>query len=319
MDYLENTNMKYKLFFIAIVTLLLMACTDDNPELLERLLFPEKESPKINIKTPTNNSSIAINSIVYVDADVNDADGLVKLVSLALDGQIVKKVNCSSGTYSFKDTITANQMTLGSHILTLTAKDNDGNSTITTSTVLVKNDPVVLVNQMTNMSDWGVRSQDFEVGYNDQFAADDFYIPADENWTISEIAVDGFYQNYSYTSTCNVNVIIFNDNGSGKPGAQAKYYENITAQDYNGDLKIQFSQGISLSPGSYWICVQNKLNYTSSERSWYWRQSKTDYSSAFYWRDGTASWQYGPSVFANDPNAHNLSFSLTGFSGGKNE
>jgi len=311
--------MNYRTILILIATLFITACQDDNPELLESLLFPEKVSPKITFITPTANGSFLANSIVLVEAKITDVDGMLTKVSLSLNGQIIKQITCNTSNYILKDTILTNQIALGNHNLSINAKDNDGATSKSSINFSINTNLTTLVSQMNDLSDWGVRSQDFETGYNDQFAADDFIVPANQNWTITEMAVDGFYQNHTYTSTCNVNVIIYNDNGYGQPGTQKKYFSNITAQDYNGDLKIQFSEGILLNPGTYWICVQNILNYTANQKSWYWRQAKTNSSQAFYWRDGTGNWQYGPSVFTNDQNSHNLAFSLTGFSGGKNE
>ena len=88
--------------------------------------------------------------------------------------------------------------------------------------------------------------------------ADDFVVPAGEQWQISDVDVDGFYD--TNTSTSSVNVFFYN-NVAGTPslpGTAVLELLNVTptAGLSNGDFSLPVSPTLSLAAGSYWVSVQ---------------------------------------------------------------
>ena len=114
---------------------------------------------------------------------------------------------------------------------------------------------VVLYDQYDNSGANATGSQDFEPNYDayDDFAADDFVVPAGETWNIDEVDVQGGYFGFPGPVT-GFHVFIYQD-AAGLPGTQV--YSALD-QSYTGttDFVITLATPASLPEGTYWVSVQ---------------------------------------------------------------
>jgi hypothetical protein len=121
---------------------------------------------------------------------------------------------------------------------------------------------VVLYDQYDTPGTYAVASQDFEAAYDslDSFTADDFVVPSGENWTIDEVDIQGLYDNGSGPAV-GFHVFIYQD-AAGLPGTNV--YTGLSqaytsADDVN--FVITLSPSAVLTPGTYWISVQARMDF----------------------------------------------------------
>jgi hypothetical protein len=101
--------------------------------------------------------------------------------------------------------------------------------------------------------------------------ADDFTVPAGQQWTIQDVNVTGQYENGSGPVPA-VNVFIYSDSG-GAPGARVFGGTVPVANGSGPSFLIGLGGGVPLSPGHYWLSFQAQLDNFPLE-IWDWKNRK---------------------------------------------
>lgn len=144
----------------------------------------------------------------------------------------------------------------------------------------------LLWNQSGNGSGYYIDSQNFTSGssqYNNQ-GADDFVVPQDQEWRITEVVVTGEFVNGSGPATSE-NIIFYKDK-EGKPGAVVK---NGTFVNLNGTGGPNFAivlpgRGIKLKPGTYWVSVIANMDFYA-QGLWTWEASTVENGNQAMWQN----------------------------------
>ncbi len=157
----------------------------------------------------------------------------------------------------------------------------------------------VLYDQTDNAGTDSLTSQEFEASLSsyDNQAADDFEVPAGENWSVGSVFVPGAYYNGTGPAPA-VNVYFYENNG-GLPGAEVVSYDGIpVTTDVAGTFTIDLPAPAELGEGMYWLSVQADMDYTPNGQ-WGWTARAVQSFSAAAWRNpgggfGTpcADWGY---------------------------
>src|SRR3954471_24652903 len=119
----------------------------------------------------------------------------------------------------------------------------------------------VLYSQLDSPGANSSSSQDFEAdfdAYNDELA-DDFVVPTAAQWSVDTVDAAGVYYNGGGPAAA-FNVRFYSDT-AGLPGTMVA--ERL-AQAYtlNGsDFTITVSPAVSLTPGTYWVSVQARMDF----------------------------------------------------------
>jgi len=141
---------------------------------------------------------------------------------------------------------------------------------------------IVLWNQNSNFGG-GVNSQIYESSmsaYND-FAADDFVVPAGQTWTVTEVDVTGAYVGGTGPAP-SVEIWIY-WNKAGRPDAGrkglGKYNATVSCTDNGGSFQCQLpgkhhKPGAKLPAGTYWISVA-AVCASSVCGEWKWTENTT--------------------------------------------
>jgi hypothetical protein len=154
----------------------------------------------------------------------------------------------------------------------------------------------------------------------DAQAADDFIVPAGQQWTIQTVDVTGQYELGS-GPVQGVNLFIYSDSG-GVPGARISGGTVPVANGSGPSFDIVLGTGVALAPGHYWLSFQVELNNFPYE-AWDWKNRTAVSGSPALYRDNTGSqfpdcqtWMPRTSnVCADDLNHPDQMFSLSGVSG----
>ena len=162
----------------------------------------------------------------------------------------------------------------------------------------------------------GVTSQNFEAA-NDQFdseAADDFIVPAGQNWTVSTLDVQGEYSGAGPVVTFNV---VFYANGANLPGTIIATRAAQAYTNSSGDFAITFAQTVTLSPGTYWVGVQANMDLANGQ--WFWDNRSVTSNQGGAWRNpgngfGTGCTGFGRKLTClPSQNGPDQLFKLTGY------
>ncbi len=105
-------------------------------------------------------------------------------------------------------------------------------------------------------------------GVGHTYTADEFEIPAGEQWEISEIFAPGFLSLGSVNPD-GVKVLFYNDD-NGIPGALINE-QSLSSFIFTGDFMININP-VNLIPGKYWMAVAaifNAPSITSARWNWY--------------------------------------------------
>ena len=147
----------------------------------------------------------------------------------------------------------------------------------------------LLVDQLSSPTPNLIASQDFEPSRDayDSLAADDFFVPAGQRWTISSVQVDGEYQGGGGCSSTAgpaqaVNVLFYSSTGT-VPASEVGGSRNVVPAGglASPDFSVSFP-GVTLSPGHYWVAVQAVQSCTSNGR-WSWRERGVQTHQRFAW------------------------------------
>jgi subtilisin family serine protease len=174
----------------------------------------------------------------------------------------------------------------------------------------------VLYNQTGNTSSFGslaIYDLDDPGPWSVQ-AADDFFVPPGDIWTIETIDANGFYDGL-LNPAGQVNVFFYSDNG-GLPGSQLHAFLSLTpAGDDDGRLQLNLPTPVVLDEGTYWVSVQPKMDFFTDGR-WYWFMESVKTNNPFAWRNpgngygtGCTGWTPGSDCGFTNPD---LSFRLLG-------
>ncbi|MFN0277550.1 MAG: beta strand repeat-containing protein, partial [Pyrinomonadaceae bacterium] len=173
---------------------------------------------------------------------------------------------------------------------TATATNTATNTNTATATATFTGTPVctpfVIYDQTTGFVATGPNSQDFEAA-NDAFdndAADDFVVPAGQTWTISQLAINGAYFG-GVGPAASFNVKFFND-AATFPGATVPGGV-LNAAPYTfaaGVFTITLPSSVVLTPGTYWVSVQARMDFAGGQGQWAWHDTSVTTNSAAVWR-----------------------------------
>jgi subtilisin-like proprotein convertase family protein len=156
-------------------------------------------------------------------------------------------------------------------------------------------------------------SQNFETG-NDPFdnqAAEDFVVPANTTWTITQVSAGGLYFNGGGPSD-SYNVTIYNNAATNIPGTVVTYT--------GGANPVLAIPATSLTAGTYWISIQSNMTFAVGGE-WAWGATGTvAIGNAWKWQNpgagfGTPCTTWGNGATSCIPGSGaNLIFNLTGTS-----
>src|SRR5207253_2906051 len=144
---------------------------------------------------------------------------------------------------------------------------------------------VVLYDQYDNAGTNATSSQDFEAAFDpfDDFTADDFVVPGGQTWNISEVDVQGTYDGFTGPAVA-FHVFFYQDSG-GLPGTQVYAAMNQPYTSSNNiDFVINLSTAAVLSPGTYWVSVQARLDFNVGGQ-WYWQDRTVQSNNGAAWEN----------------------------------
>jgi len=120
---------------------------------------------------------------------------------------------------------------------------------------------VTLYDQYNNAGANSTVSQDFETANNafDNQLADDFVVPGGQTWNITEVDVQAVYFN-GPGPAASFNVFFYQDSGT-LPGTNV-YTATGLSYSGNPDFVIPLTAPAVLTPGTYWVSVQARMDFT---------------------------------------------------------
>lgn len=179
---------------------------------------------------------------------------------------------------------------------------------------------VVLYDQSDSAGGGAVVSQNFETANNnyDAQAADDFVVPANQNWQVQQVKVNGRYFNGPGPAT-SANVTFYFD-AANFPGAVVAggTFNNLSTSDASGNFTIPLPTNLVLTAGTYWISVQPNLDFNPSGE-WAWNDRTVTSNSAAVWQNPGGGFATSCSVYGRrgancgiDPTAPDQIFQILG-------
>jgi len=147
----------------------------------------------------------------------------------------------------------------------------------------VKRPAVILYDQYDNASGAATLSATFTdfVTFGADLA-DDFVVPAGEDWTIESIDADGLYFNGSGPAT-DWNVFLYTDSG-GLPGGIVASQMNLPATQVGSTFTVNFAPSVQLAAGHYWIEIQANMTF-ATEGEWGWTDRTVQSNSPAAWQN----------------------------------
>lgn len=132
----------------------------------------------------------------------------------------------------------------------------------------------------------GSAAQDFEALYDiyDTYIADDFTVPAGDDWYIDSIRL---YGTYSAAATAQSGVIIsIFENNNGALGSLIFTDTIQTDVDQNGDGWLTpnwVGNPITLTPGDYWLVGSARKDFGLGGGQWFWIREETLFGDPAMW------------------------------------
>ena len=156
----------------------------------------------------------------------------------------------------------------------------------------------VLYDQLNSPGTNSTISQEFpDIPGFTNLAADDFLVPADQTWNITEVDVQGDYFTGSGPAD-NFNVSFYQDSG-GLPGMEIY---TATGQSYvnnAGVFEITLANPAVLTAGTYWVSVQAHMSLTTAE--WAWTNRTMQVNNKAAWENPGGHWFPPPSCVPGCP------------------
>jgi len=142
----------------------------------------------------------------------------------------------------------------------------------------------ILYDQTDNPGPASSSSQDFETANDafDDFAADDFVVPASQTWAIQSAHVPGVYFN-GPGPAASVNVVFYAD-ASAAPGTAECTYTGIIPADSAGTFDIALPSPCILTEGTYWMSVQARQDFTPAGQ-WGWTDRTVQSGNPSMWEN----------------------------------
>ena len=145
---------------------------------------------------------------------------------------------------------------------------------------------IVLYDQSETAGGGGVVSQNFEPVNNsyDAQGADDFVVPAMQNWSVQQVNVNGNYFN-GPGPAASVNVTFYFD-AANFPGAivSGGAFNNLSMSDTAGNFTIPLPTSLVLTGGSYWVAVQANIDFNPYGQ-WAWADRTVNSNSQAVWQN----------------------------------
>ncbi len=143
---------------------------------------------------------------------------------------------------------------------------------------------VTLYDQYNNAGTAFTVSQDFEMDYDafDNQAADDFVVPAGPSWSITEVDAQGVYFNGPGPASF-FDVFFYLDAGT-LPATPVYSATNLTYTNTLGNFVIPLVRPAVLTPGTYWVSVQARMDFTPGGE-WGWTDRTVTSNSGAAWRN----------------------------------
>jgi hypothetical protein len=178
---------------------------------------------------------------------------------------------------------------------------------------------VTLYDQYNNAGTASTVSQDFETANNafDNQLADDFVVPAGQTWQVTEVDARGLYFNGPGTAA-SFNISFYTNSGSNLPGPPV-YIATGLSYTGNPDFVITLFAPATLVPGTYWVSVQARMDFTPGGQ-WGWTDRTVTSNNGAAWQNpgggfGTActpSWGRRGAICAIDAAAPDQVFRIVG-------
>lgn len=128
-----------------------------------------------------------------------------------------------------------------------------------------------LVDQNDDSQGYSDISQNFESSLDayDAQGSDDFTVPKNTTWTVTEVDVTGLY--FNGTGPARDENVTFYSDKKGKPGKIVKEV-TVAGTDTGGSFAINLGKkGVKLTAGKYWVSVQANMDYASATTGeWGW-------------------------------------------------
>src|SRR5215467_258861 len=144
---------------------------------------------------------------------------------------------------------------------------------------------VILYDQYDNAGTNATSSQDFEAAFDpfDDFTADDFVVPGGQTWNVSEVDMQGTYDGFTGPAI-SFHVFFYQDSG-GLPGTQVYAAMNQPYTSSNNiDFVVNLTTAAVLSPGTYWVSVQARLDFSVGGQ-WYWQDRTVQSNNGAAWEN----------------------------------
>ncbi|MFN8536777.1 MAG: hypothetical protein U0232_04805 [Thermomicrobiales bacterium] len=126
---------------------------------------------------------------------------------------------------------------------------------------------------------------------DDSFTADDFTVPAQSKWQITQVDAQG-YPGLDKSQPASFNLFIYT-NVANKPGARIfsstglGYAFGATSPAGSFNYSISWPSGPVLTEGTYWIVIQG--NATTADQGWrWWHRTTQNGTSAQYYSPGAS-------------------------------
>jgi hypothetical protein len=131
-----------------------------------------------------------------------------------------------------------------------------------------------------------VVSQNFESANNayDAQGADDFLVPAMQNWMVQQVKVNGIYFN-GPGPAASVNLTFYFDS-AGFPGAVVSggTFNSLSMSDTAGNFTISLPTNLVLTAGTYWVSVQANIDFNPFGE-WAWSDRTVGSNSPAVWQN----------------------------------
>ncbi len=143
---------------------------------------------------------------------------------------------------------------------------------------------VVLYDQYNNPGTNATSSQDFEAANNafDIQGADDFVVPAGQTWQVNQVDVQGVYFN-GPGPAASFHVFFYTDLAT-LPATPVYTATNLAYTGGPINFVIPLTTPANLAPGTYWVSVQARMDFTPGGQ-WGWQDRTVTSNSPGAWRN----------------------------------
>jgi len=159
----------------------------------------------------------------------------------------------------------------------------------------------MLWNQNSNYGS-GVNSQVYESSMQqyDDFAADDFVVPAGQTWTVTELDVTGAYVGGSGPASSET-IWIYRSSKRNKVNGTKYYALDVPCTDNSGSFQCILpgqhrKPGVKLLSGTYWVSIVANCASTVCGQ-WQWTENTTVTGNQAVWGNPQNGWNTGCNEF----------------------